>query len=588
MKKKDDEEDELKIKDESDFLSLIPECDGMFDNRIKPRKFLQNKTKYLIYKTIITIILFGFQLYSFLYPYLLGEFSLLQFFAYLIIRLIFLKRICSYNFIDICINWPKVIKLLKKKSYRLILYIMLVLYAVLFVAFIVFYIIVSKINIFPTIDNAFYIENNEDWLKYNNLLVTSDAFCLKSAHNNGSLKTDDFAMMTTLPRLYDINKENKCYLKPSKRGLFNSTYIFGKDYEYDGIQIMCKIIEHNLYLVITSEKILNETLQDFKHQNYKLLSKQFNIKNSDYFEHLDKEKLNEKSKFLYNLYEECLSQNNRNCDKEWDVFTQYYWPNTFSDEYVNIPGFESYQINIDSDMIIQPSFITDDGKSWPGTHYIVGGGYENKWNFGFFIETFGKKYIPMLIENFLPMYSFIRDIKGDILIRLDWLNKHVFYMDDFTTKEMKSLSELYNQVNFSHQSLFAIGHSISGTALKVISLLTDVQGIVFEASDSETNMNFLDKLHLTKLSESESLITNIYSDGTIFTGFDEKCNINGILPKRYLLPNVYDTACLTAISCSNTMKYVPFCQQVLAQNKQDPMKEYNIPFDAYLKHYGYI
>lgn len=230
-------------------------------------------------------------------------------------------------------------------------------------------------------------------------------------------------MMTTLPRLYDINKENKCYLKPSKRGLFNSTmkYIFGKDYEYDGIQIMCKIIEHNLYLVITSEKILNDTLQDFKHQNYKLLSKQFNIKNSDYFEHLDKEKLNEKSKFLYNLYEECLSQNNRNCDKEWDVFIQYYWPNTFSDEYANIPGFESYQINIDSDMIIQPSFITDDGKSWSGTHYIVGGGYENKWNFGFFIETFGKKYIPMLIENFLPMYSFIRDIKSDILIRLDWL-----------------------------------------------------------------------------------------------------------------------------------------------------------------------
>lgn len=148
----------------------------MFDNRIKPRKFLQNKTKYLIYKTIITIILFGFQLYSFLYPYLLGEFSLGQFFAYLIIRLIFLKRICSYNLIDICINWPKVIKSLKKISYRIILYIMLVLYAVLFVAFIVFYIIVSKINIFPTIDNAFYIENNEDWLKYNNLLVTSDAF----------------------------------------------------------------------------------------------------------------------------------------------------------------------------------------------------------------------------------------------------------------------------------------------------------------------------------------------------------------------------------------------------------------------------
>lgn len=100
-------------------------------------------------------------------------------------------------------------------------------------------------------------------------------------------------------------------------------------------------------------------------------------------------------------------------------------------------------------------------------------------------------------------------------------------------------------------------------------------------------MNILDKSHLSKLSEAESLITNVYSDGTIFTGFDEKCNNNRILPKRYLLPNVYGTACLTALSCSNTMKYVPFCQQVLALKNQDPMKEYNISFNAYLKHYGY-
>lgn len=121
---------------------------------------------------------------------------------------------------------------------------------------------------------------------------------------------------------------------------------------------------------------------------------------------------------------------------------------------------------------------------------------------------------------------------------------------------------------------------------KVISFLTDVQGIVFEASNGETNTNFIDKSQLTKKSESESQITNVFSDGTIITGNDEKCNVNGILPKRYKLPNVYDTACLTAITCSTTMKYVPFCQQVLKQSNKDPMKEFNISFDAYLKHYG--
>lgn len=70
-------------------------------------------------------------------------------------------------------------------------------------------------------------------------------------------------MLTTLPRLYSTTNDGKCFLKPSMRGLFNSTmkYIFGKNYENDGILIMCKKQAHNLYLVLSSEKILNQTLQ---------------------------------------------------------------------------------------------------------------------------------------------------------------------------------------------------------------------------------------------------------------------------------------------------------------------------------------
>ena len=49
---------------------------------------------------------------------------------------------------------------------------------------------------------------------------------------------------------------------------------------------------------------------------------------------------------------------------------------------------------------------------------------------------------------------------------------------------------------------------------------------------------------------------------------------------------MYDTACLAAISCSTTKKYVPFCQQILNQNRHDPIKEFNNSFDSFLKHYG--
>lgn len=173
-------------------------------------------------------------------------------------------------------------------------------------------------------------------------------------------------------------------------------------------------------------------------------------------------------------------------------------------------------------------------------------------------------------------------------MQIEWINKHVFYIQDFSTNEMKSVLKLYDQFNFSHQSLFSIGHSISGTVFKTISYYYDIKGIAFEASDSKTNFNYLNNVHLKKFSESQSQITNIYSDGTFITGNDKICNVNGILPKRYKFPSVYDTACLTTISCSEKMKYVPFCKQVLTQNKKDPLNEFNISFNSYLKHYGFI
>ena len=75
-------------------------------------------------------------------------------------------------------------------------------------------------------------------------------------------------MLTTLPRMYSINSEGKCYIKPCIRGLFNTTmkYIFGKDYENDKIEIMCKKLYKSIVLVITSEKILNKTLEYFSNK----------------------------------------------------------------------------------------------------------------------------------------------------------------------------------------------------------------------------------------------------------------------------------------------------------------------------------
>lgn len=198
-------------------------------------------------------------------------------------------------------------------------------------------------------------------------------------------------MMTTLPRLYGITKNGKCFIKPSMRGLFNTTmkYIFGKDYEEQGIEIFCTALSHDVTLVIRSDKILNKTIKSYtdiykNSKEIKILEKQFNIKNRDFFREHSIGELNEEGKNLYQKYENCISANENECENEWDIFTQYYWPNMYSNEYVDIPGFEKYQITIDSDMVFQPSFITPDNELMSGTNYIVSGSFEDKWGIGLF------------------------------------------------------------------------------------------------------------------------------------------------------------------------------------------------------------
>lgn len=67
-------------------------------------------------------------------------------------------------------------------------------------------------------------------------------------------------------------------------------------------------------------------------------------------------------------------------------------------------------------MIIQPSFVTNTGKLMAGTHYIVGGSFEDKWGVWLFMESFGRKYFPLLFSNFIPLYQFIRSHFGSIFL----------------------------------------------------------------------------------------------------------------------------------------------------------------------------
>lgn len=543
----------------------------------------------IIYKITSYLIIIGLQGYMTVYLPITEQLSAGWICLFVFVKLLFLFGILKFNFIDIIVNFKKRYKTIKHSKGRIVHIIVIVLYAVLFFFFIAIY-FYSKKAVFPAIKSAKYFENEKIWYKINqNQTISPEGFCFNQAQKDGTLHTEDFAMLTTLPRLYGVSDDGKCFIKPSKRGLFNTTmkYIFGKDYEKEGIVIMCKKITHFPVLIITSDRIKNRTLSYFSNDSeITFLENQFDIENKNFFENHEIGELPIEGENLLKSYQRCVEKNGpKNCENEWDSFTQFYWPNMYSNEYADIPGFERYQINIESNMTIQPSFITGEGQLWSGTHYIVGGGYEDRNDVGFLIETVGRQYIPKLFDNVLPFYSLISGLDKETFLRMVWFNSKLFYLDIFSSKETKKILELYKQFNFTHQALFTVGHSITGTIFKAASFYSDIQGITFEAADGENNINFISKSKLKTSSYNQ--IINIYSKNSIFTGFDKNLYINGMLPKRYMFPNVYDTACMTAITCSETEKYVSFCKQVLSQNTNISEEEFNISFNAYLNNYGY-
>ena len=579
----------LEIDTNSNFFSMI---------KISTYKGMLDQSRYkdlsicnAIFFLLMTIVIFGLQLYSIIYPFIKKRFGVGNFILYLFVKLVFLIKNICFNILD-GIIWPKkVTNSLKETMAKVIYWIVFALHIVILVAFIVLYLLFGT-NVLPSINHALYIEDNSIWNKFNNSQpFIPEGFCYSHAKTDGSFKTEDFAMMTTLSRLYSTNKQGKCFIKPSMRGLFNTTmkYIFGKNYENDGIEIFCKNLNNYIVLVIRSEKILNETLNRIENkEQIQILDKQFNIINKDYFKETNIGELPEEGKNLLNKYNECLSiKNTGNCENEWDKFTQFYWPKMYSDDYVDIPGFEKYQINIDSDMIIQPSFIDSNNQPNAGTHYIVGGSYNDKIGIGLYAETLGKKYIPLIFQNIIFLYSLFRSVLDYVFTKFDWFNSKLVYIDFTIQKDMSTLTELYSQFNFSQDALYTIGHTISASEMKGVSSVTNIQGITFESIEADALDSFTVNKKFKTNKRGNFHIANIYSDDNLFTGNDDKCIVNGKLPKRYYFPNVYDTTCLTVISCSETMKYVPFCKQVLDKTKNKSIEEFEKSFKAYLDQQGY-
>ena len=151
---------------------------------------------------------------------------LLGFFA----RIIFILNSMNMNIFQAIFfpkfNWTKLDTTLGKAIYVIVT----VVYFLAIIVLIVL-VIISKYYDYPYIDLLHYEKpSNTLWEKDPNVINqnTPEGFCRVTSELTGELTTQDFAVLTTLPRLYGVNNEGKCYIKPKFRGVFNATmkYIF--------------------------------------------------------------------------------------------------------------------------------------------------------------------------------------------------------------------------------------------------------------------------------------------------------------------------------------------------------------------------
>ena len=501
-----------------------------------------------------------------------------------IFKIFFIGKNIDFNIFDSVINFTRTWKRSQGEG-RIALILVIIIYF-LGICSCIAILIASNNYDFPYVDYLEYTDlHTEEWKKFENstYIKPSPAYCGIASDVNIPMTTPDFAVLTTLPRLYGINDAGKCYIKPKFRGVFNSTmkYVFGDDYNDQGITIYCWPKMHYPYLILTSQRFLHASIEALE-DNYELLEGKEEYVSQEYFNDTDTLCDNDNSEQCIEL-QQCLREGNNDCAREWNLYTNAYWREQ-TDSYVEgMKGLEQYQVTIEDDFLFQPDYIIQkDNTLMAGKHYIIGGGSEDQWGYASLLENFVRVNIPSFFEDFIPFYGTFSPYFRGVINAFSQFALGFFYVENLSTNELLEFGNLIMRFNFSHTCIYMVGHTLSGTTMKELSYLSDVNGIAFEASRGNGYAEYKVSPEFQAVNEHTNKIANIYSESFILTGYDEEFSVNGQLPHKFYNPNVYDTACMTIAACSLTKQYYQFCNQVLNQHGEDSEANFKEVIDAYV------
>ena len=205
-----------------------------------------------------------------------------------------------------------------------------------------------------------------------------------------------------------------------------------------------------------------------------------------------------------------------------------------------------------------------DGKNHSALHFIIGGGFEDQFGYGQLIESLMETLIPDIVENFIPFYSYFRDIFEDSFSIMESNAMNLYYAQYLSTNETYALYNLSKQFNSdTSTSVFMIGQSVSATIMNEFSHVSGIPMLLFEPGVSSGFMmyRFFHDFYFDDLGKVNQKHI-IYSKSSYLTGYDESAITCNALSEYLFIPSVLDSACLTSLTCSRTQKYLPFCNQV--------------------------
>jgi hypothetical protein len=200
------------------------------------------------------------------------------------------------------------------------------------------------------------------------------------------------------------------------------------------------------------------------------------------------------------------------------------------------------------------------------TQFIIARPIYDSASYGALLELVIQNYIPTIIKSIIPLYSFAIAVINDFMNKLVVITQNVFTAIPIV--DGISIRVYNNIVNQKSKEGYMVGHSIGAYLLKQVSLFAQYDGLIFGSLPLYQTAESIEGTEERSQQTISANLIHLYSPESFIQYFEPKLKINIEIPKpKSALYSVFNDVCAVAALCSTNDKWLPFCEQLLFNNK---------------------